>query len=127
MDADALGNLAVADRELEAGVARLGDLAARGRPHDEDPHRPERLAQRERLRHGCHAERRRARPERGGADVGRAVAVAVGLDDGPQLRPVEGAEEPARVAADRAEVDRDVGSAHYRGSYGRKFRASSET
>ena len=112
VDADALGNLTVDDHELEAGVACLGDLATRSRAHDEDAHGAERPPQHEPLRHGRDAERRRAAPERGGTDVGGAVAVAVGLDHRPQLRPVERAEEPPRIAADRTEIDRQLRAGH---------------
>ena len=69
-------------------------------------------AQREPLRHGRDAEHGRARPERGAADVRGAVAVAVGLDDRPELGALERAQERARVAPDRAEIDRELRSGH---------------
>ena len=53
-------------------------------------------AEREPLRHGRDAERGRAGAERGTGDVGCAVAVCVRLDDRPELRTVERAEQRAR-------------------------------
>ncbi len=122
----ALGDLAVGDHELEARIARIGDLAARGRPEHQHADGAECLPEREPFRNGRHAERGRARPERCAADVRGAVAVTVRLDHRPQLGALEHAQERARVAPDGAEIDRQVGSASG-WIVGRKLRASSET
>ena len=63
---------------------------------------------------GDDAERRRAGLERRPPDVGRAVAVAVRLHDGPELGSVQRLEQPPCVVADRAEVDRDLAPVHGR-------------
>ena len=112
VDAHALGDLAVGDHELQARIARLGDLAARGRPEHENAHGAERLPEREPFRHGRHAERGRSRPERRAADIRGAVAVAVRLDHRPQLGALEHAPKRGRVAPDGAEVDRQLGAGH---------------
>ena len=64
--------------------------------------------ERQPLGHGRHAEGGRARFERRPGDVRRAVPVAVRLHDGPQLGSVERAEQGARVAPHRAEVERHL-------------------
>ena len=94
MDGHALRHAAVGGDELEPGHPRLADLGSDDRAHHDDASVPERGAQVERLGQRRDAERRRARLERGLRDVDRAVPVALGLDDGPELcalRPHAGA------------------------------------
>ena len=74
VDAHTLGHLTVGDHQLEPRVARVGDLAARGRAHDEDAHRPQLPPQRQALRHRRDAERTRPGSERHTADVKRRRA-----------------------------------------------------
>ena len=112
MDADALRDLAVGDHELEAGVAGICDLPAGGRAHHEDPRWTERLPQRQPFRHRRDAERGRSGPERGAADVDRAVPVAVRLDDRPELGALESAEQRPDVPPDRTQVDDQIGARH---------------
>ena len=64
---------------------------------------------------GRNAERGRARAERGGADVDGAVAVAVGLDDRPELGAVERAEQPRARCGGSRRGRRSARSGHYRG------------
>ena len=112
VDADAFRDRLVEDGQVEVGLARLRDVAARARPHDEDPHARELAAERKRLGDRGDAERQRAFAERRAGDVDGAVPVAVGLDDGPELGAPERAPQPADVPPDRAEVDRDLGAVH---------------
>ena len=113
VDAHAVGNLVVRDRELEIGVARVRDVATRrGRAHDEDANTAVFAAEREPLLHRGDAERARAGSERRARDVDGAVSVAVCLDDGPQLRAAELADERAHVSPQRAEVNRDLRAMH---------------
>src|SRR5205085_1085186 len=94
-----VGDLLVRDRELELGVARLRDLAARRRrAHHEDADARVFAPQRQSLAHGRDAERARTGSERGTSDVDRAVPVRVRLDDSPELRALEDAHERAHVA-----------------------------
>ncbi len=88
---------------------------------------PSARAELERLGHGRDAEGGRAGAERRAGHVDRTVPVAVRLDDRPELRSVEGGEQCPGVPPDRAQVDRELGARHQSGSYGRKFRASSDT
>ncbi len=86
MHADALGDLAVGNRELEPGLPGLGDLPVRSRrTHHDDPLGAVLVAQSKTLGDGRDAKRRRARAERSACDVDRAVSVAVGLDHRPEL------------------------------------------
>ena len=105
MDGDALGERAVGDRQLEPGLAREADVVRRAQ--DEDARFGERRPQLPPLGDGRRAERRGAGLERGAPALDGAVAVPVGLDDGPELGSRERVEEPPRVPAERAEVDRD--------------------
>ena len=104
------GISSVATHELEVRVARLPDLAVAGGPHDDDARRRELAPELEALGHRRDAERRRARAERRAGDVGGAVPVAVRLDDRPELGAVERAQQRARVAAQRGEIDRELAS-----------------
>ena len=99
----------VRDDELEPGLARLGDLPVRGRPHDDDP-RGRELAAAGRAPPPTVATQSagRARAERAVGDVDRAVPVAVRLDDGPELGARELLEQQLGVPPHRAEVDRDL-------------------
>ena len=65
------------------------------------------------------AQRGRSGGERGAAAVERSVPVPVGLDDGPQLGPVEHLQQPSHVLLQRRQVDRDL-AAHssYRAASG---------
>src|SRR5438034_660289 len=112
VNANALGDRHVEDGEVEVGVPRLRHIALGARPEDEDPHARELAPQRERLGHRCDAERERTLAEHRARDVDRAVAVAVRLDHGPELRPTEDAPQPTSVASKRPEVDRDLGAVH---------------
>ena len=98
------------DDELEPRLARLGELV--GRAHDDDPRLRKLAPQLEGFGDGDDAERRGPGLERRPSDVARAVAVAVRLHDGPELGPVERLEQPPRVVANRAEVDRDLAPVH---------------
>src|SRR5689334_21473450 len=110
MDGNVAGNLAARHHELEATLAGLGHLVRRA--HDEDSRLRQLAAQLRSLGDGDHAESRRPRAERRPRDVDGAVAAAVRLHHGPQLAPGERVEEPARVVADRAEVDRDLAAVY---------------
>ena len=113
MDADAVGNLVVRDGELEVRVTCMRDLATRReRAHDEDADAGVFRAQGEPFLHGRHAKGARSGPQRRARDVDGSVAVAVRLDDGPELRAVELAQERAHVAPQRAEVDGDLRPVH---------------
>ena len=76
MHANALGNLAVGDRELQPRVARLRDLAVRAcRPHHEDAFRWILDPESESFGNRRHAEGRRTRAQRG-ADLRYDLAIA---------------------------------------------------
>ena len=60
------------------------------------------------------AERAGALVDERAGDVDRAVAVGVGLDDRPELRALEHAQQRPRVPPDRAEVDGDLRPVHPR-------------
>ena len=113
VDAHPLRDLTVGDHELEAGIARLRNLAVRagGSQHD-DAFGAVLAAQREAFRNRRDAERRRARAERGACDVDRAVTVAVGFDHRPEPRTVERAQERSHVASQSPEVDGDLRAVH---------------
>ena len=115
----ALGDLAVADDELEPCVTGLGDLAAPGRAHDEDPRGRELPAERERLRDGREAESGRPGSERRARDVRCTVAVPVRLDDRPELGAAERAAERGGVPTQRRQVDRQLRAMHLDGSFAR--------
>ncbi len=102
----------VGDDELEPRLPRLGDLAVRRRAEHDDAGLRELGTQHERLGDGGGAQARRPSAERTVGDVDRTVAVAVRLDDGPQLGTGEGREQHLRVATDCAEVDRELRSRH---------------
>ena len=111
MDRDVLWDRAAdRDHELDPRLARLRDRV--GRAHDDDPRLRELTAQLEGLGDRDDAERGGSRVERRPSDVTRAVAVAVRLDDGPELGPAEHLEQPPRVVADHPEVDRDLAPVH---------------
>ena len=101
-------------RQLERPRARMRDVPVRGRAEDEDPRVGESGAEREALAHRGDAQRDRAARQRRPPGVGGAVAVPVGLDDGPQLGRRDAVGEHAGVVADRAEVDRDERAGHVR-------------
>jgi hypothetical protein len=103
-----LGYPPIRDDQLESGVARLPDLLLRRWAEDEDPRLRQLGAQRESLGNRCDAQRRGPRTERSAGTVDGAVPVSVRLDDGPQLGAVERAEQGLGVAAQRAQVDRDL-------------------
>ena len=112
MNGDAGGDLATGDDELEPRLARLGHLLRRA--HHDDSRLRELATQLAGFGEGHDAEGRRAGFERRPRDVACAVAVAVRLDDGPELAPVEPFQQPSRVMADRAEVNRDLAPLHGR-------------
>ncbi len=64
------------------------------------------------LLHGRHAERGGAGLERRPGAIEGSVAVRVGLDDGPELRGGRRLGQADDVPAQRAEIDRDLGSPH---------------
>src|SRR6266550_1530522 len=101
-----LGQLAARDREAAAGGGGNFGLCREKASHDEDLLRVDESADLRRLLKSCHREPGRSALEGG---VGRrhgAVAVAVRLDDGEQLRPARHVAEDVRaVGADRSEVD----------------------
>src|SRR5512146_2358884 len=115
MNRDVTGDLAPGDDELEPRISCRGDLArlARG-AHDENAGVRLALSQLESFVDRGHAESSRAGAECGVRGVRGAVAVAVRLDDRPELGPRKYVEEPPRVVADRAEVDRDLAPVHRR-------------
>src|SRR5919201_714579 len=113
MDANSLRDLLLGDRELEARVAGVRNLTARARwAHHEDAYASELASEGEPLRDRRDTERCSAGRQRRARDVDCSVAVAVGLDDGPQLCALERAHECADVAPQRAEVDRDLRAMH---------------
>ena len=113
VDTYPFGNLRVGHRQLETGLARVRDLTVRrGWAHHEDAHAGKLARQRKPLGNSGNAQRSRARAQRRARDVGRPVAVAVRLDDRPELGAVEGADEVADVATQRAEVDRELRAVH---------------
>src|SRR4051794_29863996 len=110
---DALGNLTVRADELEPGLAYRSDLPAdRCRPHDEDSGGGELLAQLEAFGDRRDAEHARPCPKCRAGDVEGAMSVAVRLDDCPELGAVEHVEQPPDIAADRAEIDRQLRPLH---------------
>ena len=112
VDVHAFGDAPVGHDELEPRLARPRDLLARGGTEHDDPHVAVQASQRERLAHRRDAERGRPALERAPRGVGRTVAVAVGLDDRPELGRSDDACEQASVATDRADVDRDERAGH---------------
>ena len=86
----------VGARRMQPGQHRRGDAVA---------------AQRQRLVDGGDAEFGRARGQRGPGDLGGAVAVAVGLDDGHHLRRTGVLAQHPHVVRDRAEVHHRLGVA----------------
>ena len=98
------------DDEFKPRLVRLGELV--GRAHDDDPRIGKLAAQLHGFGDSDDAEGRSPGLERRPSDVTRAVAVAVCLHDGPELGTVERLEQPPRVVANRAEVDRDLAPVH---------------
>jgi hypothetical protein len=87
VDANALRHELVPDGEVEIGLARLCNLVTGARAHHEDADPRKLAAKRERLRHRRDAQGLRALSQRCARDVARPVAVAVRLDDRPELGP----------------------------------------
>ena len=113
MAAHALRDLVARDDELEPRLARLGDRAAlQCRAQDENPCGRELGPKLEPFLERRDAERARTAADSGGRDVDRAVAVAVRLDDGPERRAVERAQQRPRVPPHGAEVDGDLRAVH---------------
>src|SRR4051794_2015635 len=114
VDAHAFRDFVVRDRELEACLARVCNLAARARraEHD-DPLDAELVPQRETFGDRRDADRRRTGTERRAGGVDHPVPVAVRLHDGPELGTAGRTQESAHVAAQRAEVDRELRAVHY--------------
>ena len=98
------------DRDLGAGAEGELELLGRERTHGEDGDVGQRRAQSLGLGRGGHRENRGpARERRAGAGHG-TVTVAVGLDDGAQLRAAgQLARQAGAVAFHRAQVDRGDG------------------
>ena len=113
VDAKALRDFRLGDRELERRFARLGDLpvGARWSEH-QDPLHPVLAPQRQAFRDRRDTQRGRARTERSAGRIHGPVAVAVSLDDHPELRAVEQANQRAHVPAEGAQIDRDLGTVH---------------
>ena len=112
MDAHTFWHRLVGDGEVEIGFTRLRDLAAGSRPHDEDAHAGELAPEDERLPDGRDAERQRPLAERRTCDVDRAVPVAVGLDDHPELGSPECTAKATHVSPQGAQVDGDLRAVH---------------
>jgi hypothetical protein len=108
----ALGDDLVVDDELEARLACIRHLTPLGRAEHDEAGLGKLAAEHQRLVDGRRADRRRARAERGGGDIDRAVPVAVRLHDGPELRAVERAQQRRGVPPQRAEVDRELRPMH---------------
>ena len=85
------------EAQLEPGLARGGDLGRPRRAEQDDPRRRQGAPQLQGLAERCDAERGCAGRERRPPHVHRAVPVAVGLDDGPEL----GASRAAHAARRR--------------------------
>ena len=100
------------EAQLEPRLARGGDCGRPGRAEQDDPRRRQGAPQLQGLPERCHAERGCAGPERRPPHVHRAVPVAVGLDDGPELGGLEQPAQHTNVVADRGEVDRDQRTGH---------------
>ena len=81
----------VADDELEPRLASLASIARRA--EDDDARSRQDTSEGQSLGHVRDAQGRRARVRRGPGHVGRAVSVAVGLDDRPELGVAEQAPE----------------------------------
>ncbi len=112
MDLHPLRDPAVRRDELEPRDASFADFALGDGPHDDDAGVAKRRAQVEGLGQRRDAERGRTGVERRLRDVDRAVAVALGLDDGPQLGSPRRAEQRLGVPPDRAEIEGEAGPLH---------------
>ena len=117
--------LARRDRDLDVMHLRL--LAGNQRPHHQHRDVRQPLAQGDGLLMGRDAQPGGSRRERRGAHVCSAVAVAVGLDDGPQLGRRRGVRQEAAVVGHRAEVDRHGGAGMSRRRVGYHSSASART
>ena len=98
--------------ELESRVTRPPDVVLAGRAHDEDARVREGGAERDTLADRRDAEGASALRERDAGHLDRAVAVRVGLDDGPELRAFQQLEQTPHVVPHGGEVDRDLRSQH---------------
>ena len=114
MDGHALRHALVRDGQLEPRLAGRHDLLRAARPEHDDARVGKLSAEPKRLADRRHAQCRRAALERCTAGAYGAVAVAVGLDDGPQLRAFEDAREHPCVVAEGADVDGDERAGHDR-------------
>ena len=96
-------------RKLDIGLQRGGEVGA-GRVQPGQHRGGDAVAaQRQRLVDGGDAEFGRAGGQRGAADLGGAVAVPVGLDDGHHLRRAGMLPQQPHVVGDRVEVHHRLG------------------
>ncbi len=102
---------ATASSTFASRASATSRLVATG-PLAEDARGRELEPELERFRQRRDAERLRTRSERGAGRIDGTVAVGVRLDDGPQLRAAERANERAHVATQGTEVDRQLGALH---------------
>ncbi len=100
------------EAQLEPGLAGGREIVRAGRAEQDDPRRGQGASQLEGLPERRDAERGRAGRERRPPHIDRTMAVAVGLDHGPELGALEPVAQHADVVADGAEVDRDQRAGH---------------